>query len=151
MNAGFVNAQDNKSSGLRLSTFDIDATPPVGSRLAYDPMVNSWDMGLRAKGIVLHGAGNPIVLMAIEWISIDGESQDAFKSAFARAAGTTPERVAVHTSHQHDAPTCNFRAERILKDAGLNPMAYESSYQHEVIQRLASAVEKSLKIKIPVR
>src|SRR5690348_3548321 len=94
-----VNAQDNASQGLKLSTFDVDATPPVGSRLAYDPMVNSWDMSLRAKGIVLSGAGNPIVLVAVDWISIDGESQDAFKNALAKAAGTTPERVAVHTLH----------------------------------------------------
>lgn len=150
MNSGSADAQDSKPSGLKLSTFDIDATPPVGSRLIYDPMINSWDLGLRAKGIVLSGAGNPIVLVAIDWISIDGDSQDAFKSALAKAAGTTPERVAVHTLHQHDAPTSNFLAEKILKDSGLRPGVFESSYQRELVQRLASAVEKSVKNSQPV-
>src|SRR5207248_1678206 len=46
---------------LRLATFDVDATPPVGSRMAYDPVTNVWDLTLRARGIVLLGAGEPIV------------------------------------------------------------------------------------------
>lgn len=53
---------DSTPSGLKLSIFDIDATPRVGSHLAYDTMIGSWDMGLRARGIVLLGAGQPVVL-----------------------------------------------------------------------------------------
>src|SRR5436853_7571071 len=52
---------------LRLSTFDIDVTPPIGTMLAYDRMANQWEMGLRARGIVLQGAGQPIVLGAFDW------------------------------------------------------------------------------------
>ena len=47
---------------LRISTFDVDATPPVGSKLTYDPMLNSGDLSLRAKGVVIQGSGKPIVL-----------------------------------------------------------------------------------------
>ncbi len=136
--------------GLRLSTFDVDATPPVGSELTYNTMINSWDLGLRAKGIVLFGAGQPIVLVAIDWLGIDDESQDEFRSALAEAAGTIPGRIAVHTLHQHDAPRCNFGAEKILKDAGLKPMAFESSFAHELIRRLQVAVRKSLEQTQPV-
>lgn len=150
MQCSIINAQDSALSGLRLATFDVDATPPVGSQLTYNPMINSWDLGLRAKGIVLFGSGQPIVLVAIDWLGIENESQDAFKSALAKAAGTIPERVAIHTLHQHDAPRSNFTAERILKEAGLKPMCFEGSFQREVIQRLASAVEKSLKSSQPV-
>ena len=136
--------------GLRLSTFDVDATPPVGSNLTYDVMINSWDMGLRAKGIILFGAGQPIILLAVDWLGIDDESQDEFKLALADAAGTIPERVAVHTLHQHDAPRCNFGAERILKEAGLKPLVFESSFAHELIRRLRLAVQKSLNNSQPV-
>ncbi len=38
-----------ESTGLRLAVFDIDATPPIGSYLAYDEVVNTWDMNLRAR------------------------------------------------------------------------------------------------------
>lgn len=129
---------------LQLSTFDVDATPPIGDPLTYDSTANSWDLGLRAKGIVLQGAGLPIVLVAIDWIGIANESQDAFKAALAEAANTVPERVAVHTLHQHDAPISDFGAERILLDAGLDPAAFESSFDKEVIRRLQTAIKVSL-------
>src|ERR1051325_8339035 len=64
---------------LRVATFDVDATPPVGSMMAYDPVTNKWDLGLRARGIVLLGADRPIVLCAIDWIGIANESYDAFR------------------------------------------------------------------------
>ena len=31
-------------SGLELAIFDIDATPPVGSHMAYNPVINTWDL-----------------------------------------------------------------------------------------------------------
>src|SRR5512136_657047 len=92
------------SPACRVATFDIDATPPIGSWMAYDPVTNRWDLGLRARGLVLLDAGEPIVLCAIDWIGIANEGHDAFCSALARAAVTSPRRVAVHTLHQHDAP-----------------------------------------------
>jgi hypothetical protein len=148
--------EDGNSSGpgvntaLRISTFDVDATPPVGSRLAYDVMINSWDLGLRAKGIVLLGAGQPVVLCSVDWIGISNESQDAFKKTLAEAAGTIPERVAVHTVHQHDAPISDFGAEKILKEAGLSPLSYESSFQYDLIKRLGISVKNSLESAQPV-
>ena len=48
------------SNSLRVAAFDVDATPPIGSMMAYDPVTNKWDLGLRARGIVLSGAGKPI-------------------------------------------------------------------------------------------
>src|SRR5688500_8235507 len=80
------------AAGLRLATFDIDATPPIGSHLAYDPVTNKWDLGLRARGIILLGSGEPIVLCAIDWLGIANEGNDAFREAIARAAGTQPTR-----------------------------------------------------------
>ena len=140
----------NTEPPILLSTFDIDATPPVGSQLAYGPMMNSWDLGLRARGIVIQGSGNPIVLCAIDWIGIANEGQDAFKEALARAANTVPERVAVHTLHQHDAPICDFSAEKILKDAGLDPGCFEGSYARELINDLEKAVKNALNETRPV-
>src|SRR5438128_1795091 len=133
-----------KSSGLRLATFDIDATPPVGSHMAYDPVTNKWDLGLRARGAVLLGAGDPIVLCAVDWIGIANEGHDAFRRALARAAGTSPGRVAVHTLHQHDAPDCDFSAERILKEAGLDARQFDGRFQRQVISNLVSAVRETL-------
>jgi len=141
---------DSNSSGLRVATFDIDATPPIGSWMAYDPVTNVWEMGLRARGIVLLGAGEPIVLCALDWIGIANEGQDAFRTALGQATGTSPRRVAVHTLHQHDAPECDFSAERILKEAGLDARQYEGRFQRQVISNLATAVRESLPRAQPV-
>src|SRR5436190_7998387 len=141
---------DSKSPPFRIATFDIDATPPIGSLMAYDPVTNKWDLGLRALGIVLLGSGEPIVLCAVDWIGIANESQDAFHSALARAAGTTPGHVVVHTLHQHDAPDCDFSAEHILKDAGLDPRQYDGRFQRQVIADLEVAVRKSLQFSQPI-
>ncbi len=132
--AARVPVQDNHSSQLRLTTFDVDVTPPVGSDLAYNPMIRSWDMGLRAKGVVLLGTGQPIVLVAVDWIGLYGNCYDEFKRALASAAGTVPERVAVHTLHQHDAPEGDIRDDFVLA----------------AIHRLEMAVVSSLKETSPV-
>jgi len=50
------------------------------------------------------GAGEPIVLCAVDWIGIANESHEVFCRALARAAATSPHRVAVHTLHQHERP-----------------------------------------------
>ena len=129
---------------LRLSTFDIDVTPPIGSMMAYDRVTNHWDLGLRARGVVLLGAGEPIILCSVDWIGIANESHDTFCESLAKAAGTTPDRVSVHTIHQHDAPDCDFSAEAILKKAGLETGQYESTFQRQALSNLAAAVSRSL-------
>src|SRR5947208_4134888 len=143
--AAEASTQTNLTSAtLRIASFDVDATPPIGSRMAYDPVTNRWDLGLRARGVVLMGAGEPIVLCAVDWIGIANEGHDAFQSALARAAETSSRRVAVHTLHQHDAPDCDFSAERILKEAGLDPRQFDGRFQRQVISNLESAVRESL-------
>ena len=47
---------------LRVATFDVDATPPVGYMMAYDPVVRLDAMTLRCRGVVLLGQAEPIVL-----------------------------------------------------------------------------------------
>ena len=104
---------------IKVATFDVDATPPLGSAMAYDPVKRLDELTLRCRGIVMVGAGKPIVLCAVDWIGIANEGHDQFRERLAHAAGTTRERVAVHTLHQHDAPGCDFTAERLVRDLGL--------------------------------
>ncbi len=135
---------------LNVSFFDMDVTPPVGSNyLSYDPQVGTWDLGLRAKGIIISGSGQPVVLCAIDWLSIGNEGMDAFKNTIADAAGTIPERVSVHSVHQHDAPRCDFGAEQQLLIAGLDPAGYtptnfDGTFARETLLKLREAVKSSL-------
>ena len=130
---------------VQVATFDVDATPPVGSAMAYDPVRRVDELSLRCRGIVLLGSDRPIVLCAVDWIGIANEGHDAFRSALADAATTTMDRVAVHTLHQHDAPGCDFLAERIIRELGLpNLGRFEGSFHRAVIQRAATAVRAAV-------
>jgi hypothetical protein len=136
---------------VKLATFDVDVTPPVGLMMAYDPVVRVDDLSLRCRGIVLIGAGEPIVLCSVDWIGIANQSHDTFREVLAKAAGTTPRRVAVHTVHQHDAPGCDFTVEQLLKDGGVKDLGrYESRFVHEVLARLSEAVREGVANARPV-
>lgn len=130
---------------LKLATFDVDATPPLGSAMAYDPVKRIDEMTLRCRGIVILGAEQPVVLCAVDWIGIANEGHDAFRSALAEAAGTVPGRVAVHTLHQHDAPGCDFTAEKIIKELDVEGYTrFEGTFHRLVIQRAADAIRAAL-------
>ncbi len=146
----------SSSRTLKVTTFDMDVTPPMGSNyLTYTPQVGTWDMSLRAKGMVIQGAGQPIVLCAIDWIGIGNEGMDAFKGTLAEAAGTIPERVSVNVLHQHDAPRCDFGAEQRILKAGADPslhhpVNFDGTFAREVLQDLRTVVKESLKHAQPV-
>lgn len=131
-----INDLDNASQRLKISVFDLDVTPPISYRMPYGTVINKWDLGLRAKGIVLSGITKPVVLVSFDWLGISNECYDEFKHAIARAAGTVPEHVAVHVIHQHDAP---YPSDFINDDFALS-----------VIHRLEMAVAKSIENAVPV-
>ncbi len=129
------------STPLRVARFDIDVTPPVGFMMAYDRVKRVDELGLRCRGLVLIGDGKPVAVCAVDWIGIGNEAHDAFRDAIARGAKTTRQRVAVHTLHQHDAPRCDFTAERLLNDIGASDLgAHNGSFAREVLPRLEAAV-----------
>jgi len=139
-----------RAEGLRLAVFDVDVTPPVGSMMAYDPVKPQGELGLRGRGVILLGAGEPIVLCALDWIGLSNEGHDVFQQRLAQAAGTTPQRVAVHTVHQHDAPECDFAVERLLREYGLHLGPYEGTFARAALERLATAVRGALGDSKPV-
>lgn len=134
---------------LRVGVFDVDASPPVGSPLAYDPTIGI-QTPLSCRGVVISGAGDPIVLCAVDWIGISNGGQTAFREGLASAAGTTPQRVAVHTLHQHDAPRCDFSAEDLLSEQGLTGAGFDPAFARDVIHRASTAVKTALKNAQPV-
>lgn len=135
-----------KADDLRMAAFQSDATPAIGSPLCNGAVKPAKEIvtPLTARGLVLLGAGQPIVLCAVDWVGIGNESHDAFRSALAESVGTTPERVTVHTLHQHDAPGSDLATERMLGEHGLGGLAYNSAFDRDVMQKVATAAKASL-------
>lgn len=133
-----------QAANLRIATFHVDATPEIGSPLAYDPMVKVSDP-LSCKGIVLQpGSEPPIVLCTVDWIGIANASNEKFCDALAAAAATTPERVVVHTLHQHDAPRCDHSAAALLAPYNIVDKHYDLPFIEKTIRSAADAVKQSL-------
>ena len=146
---GLAMAVAASASPLRIAYFQCDATPPIGAPLAYDEM--TWiDQPLACKGAALLGDGLPIVLCALDWIGIANEGQDAWKEALAESANTTTDRVVVHTLHQHDAPVCDFTANKILAAHGLGGEMFDPVFVRRTIARAASTLQKALKDPQPI-
>lgn len=131
---------------LRLATFKVDVTPPVGSPLcdALVPPASGVNDPLSARGIVLQADDQrPVVLVAVDWVGIGNEGHDAWRAAIADACQTTPDRVCVHCLHQHDAPGCDFLAEQIAAAAGLPGRLFPVEYARDAIGRAAAAAAKA--------
>ncbi|HEY5312615.1 MAG TPA: hypothetical protein VIK18_08845, partial [Pirellulales bacterium] len=105
---------------------------------------------LTARGIVLLGAGKPIVLCAVDWISISNGGHDAWRESLARAVGTSVDRVTVHVLHQHDGVRCDFSAEVLLAPQGLAGKRFNVVFVREAIARAAQAAKESLQQARPV-
>lgn len=128
---------------LRIAVFKADATPAIGTPVAYVNARSITDP-LSARGIVLLGAGQPIVLCAVDWIGIGNGGHDSWRQGLAEAAGTTMDRVTVHTLHQHDGPRCDFSAEALLAAHGLGGTRMDAEFGRRIIAQTAAAIREAL-------
>ena len=134
---------------LRIATFNVDATPPIGSPVAYAKTRTICDP-LSARGIVLLSEDKPIVLCAVDWIGIASSAHDQWRERLAHAAGTTPDRVAVHTLHQHDGVRCDFSTEILLRQGGWDANDFDVPFAHQVVDRCTKAIRAALAQARPV-
>lgn len=126
--------------GLRIATFSADVTPPIGAPLCYGLVIPAATIvdKLLARGVVLFPAAErPIVLCAVDWLGIGNASRDRWRAQLAKAAGTIPARVALHTVHQHDAPGDDDSAHALLP-AGV-PLT-DAQFTHAAATHVAAAI-----------
>jgi hypothetical protein len=127
---------------LSVATFQVDVTPPIGSPLCDGlvPPVKGVDSPLTARGVILKADKQaPVVLVALDWVGIGNEGHDAWCEAIAKACGTSSDRVCVHALHQHDAPGCDFLADRIAAEVGLSGQEFNVEHARDSIRRTAAA------------
>lgn len=131
---------------LKLATFRLDVTPPTGHSLCggWIQSVVDVDDELEAIGLVLLGAGQPIVLCAVDWTGLLNSAHRQWRETLAEAVGTTPERVAVHCVHQHNAPFACLDAQRIVAAQGDLPDIVDPEFFADCLRRAKQAASESL-------
>jgi len=150
--AASATAARSAEKQLEIATFQVDATPPLGDPLCFglcEP-ASRVDDPLTARGMILMNAGRPIVLCAVDWVEIASRGYDNICEDLAKAAGTSVDRVKLHTLHQHDTPGYNPDAEAILKENGLGGRLYGVEFVAVFRRRLAEAVGQAMKHAKPV-
>ncbi|MBS0203894.1 MAG: hypothetical protein JSS49_13395 [Planctomycetes bacterium] len=138
--------------GWKLSTFQLDVTPPVGHPLlgiSFSPSTTLLDP-LEARGFVLTGPEPALVVISIDWCEVRNDAFHRWRDVLAAAAGTTPERVLVHTVHQHDAPYFDLTAQKLLDASKPGGRMLDPSFHEDCVQRAAMALRASLANRIPV-
>jgi len=140
------------AGGLRLGTFRFDVTPPMGHSCCggwIKPVVGVDDP-LEALGVVLLGAGKPMVVCAVDWTGLLNEAHVEWRRALAEAAGTTPDRVAVQCLHQHNAPFACIEAQRIVQAQSDLPHMFDLDFFGECLDRGKKAVSGAVAAARPV-
>ncbi len=132
---------------LYVAPFRFDVTPPLGHALLAGiiPPVAGHDDALEAIGYVLTGAGAPIVICAVDWAGLLNDAHRAWTEALASAASTTPNRVAVHCVHQHNAPFVCFAAQTLLADHPDLPTTFDPVFFADCLARGQAAVRSALR------
>lgn len=131
----------------QLSTFAAEVTPPLGHPLMGGGVqpAKKIDDPLYALGFVLQGAGEPLVVVAVDWCEIRNDAYDRWRSVLADAAKTKRERVLVAALHQHDTPIADLQAERLLKKAKAKGSVCDLEFHEKAVQAVARALKEGLK------
>jgi hypothetical protein len=137
---------------LRLATFRAEVTVPIGHALMGGGIAPARKVAdpLFAHGLVLAGAGKPVVLAVVDWCEIRNDAYSRWRAALAEAAGTTAERVLVASVHQHDAPVADLEAERLLRAARAKGSICDPEFHEKAVRRVARAAAKAMKSLRPV-
>ena len=137
---------------LRLATFRVDVTPPIGDGpcVGAMPKVTSIEHPLELRGIVLRTASDTFVIAAIDFCGICNTSDETIRDAMARAAGTTRQRVALQSLHQHTAPILDAEAVRFLYGEKSEQLAQHLRFTDDIAKRAATAIAESLQRLQPV-
>ena len=146
LTAGAATRDPRGTAGLHLATFRFDATPPPGHACCggWIRPVEAIDDPLEGLGLVLLGAGAPIVLCTVDWTGLLNESHLAWRAGLAAAAGTTPDRVAVHTVHQHNAPLVCAATQRLLDTQPDLPRSHDPGFVAATLTRAQDALRAAL-------
>ena len=135
---------DVPRQGTRLATFSCDITPPLGQPLFSGDPLQKVALPLLAKGVVIEADGERAVLCALDWCMVCNGTHDSMRRRLAAAVGTTPDRVAVQTLHQHNAPMGDRDGQRLLAQHG-DATSYLAPEVLEAVEaRMAAAAAESV-------
>jgi len=131
--------------GLRVATFSVDITPPLGQPvgLGFIPTLKTAEHPLLARGFLLRDSGVSCVICTLDWMEVHNESYDFLREAIGKAAGVPPSNVALQSLHQHTAPAMSTAAQRLQLEETDPRRIASAEYLLDVSKKIADAIRKS--------
>ena len=128
---------------VQIATFRADVTPPIGAPLCGGLVKPAAGVSepLLALGVVLLSDEKPVVLCAIDFCEIRGADHIHWREVLAKAAGTSAERVALHSLHQHNAPLVDTAVQKLLPEIGV----IDAVATEKALAGIAASIETALK------
>jgi hypothetical protein len=138
-----LGAERLHAAELTIATFRADVTPPLGNGpcVGCMPKVTSVEHPLELKGLVLTSGLDTYVIAAIDFCGLCNSSDEAVRDALAVAAGTTRERVALQSLHQHSAPILDAEATAVLYGPESEELRAHQAFTEEIGRRAAEAIK----------
>jgi len=134
-------AQASEASGLKIVTFQVDVTPPIGEPLAYDPN-EKIDTSIYVSGIILDDGKTRAVWVSCDYIYICGESYVRWVETIAKQAGTVKENVFLHAVHQHDS--IRWAPEYNPKSGEAGPLVVSLEYCEKSLKDVSEAIAQAV-------
>jgi len=133
---------------IQIAPFRADVTPPIGAPLCGGLVKPATGVSepLLALGVLLLSDEKPVVLCSIDFCEIRGADHIHWREVLAKAAATTPERVALHSLHQHNAPLVDNAAQKLLPKIGI----MDAAATEKALAGIADAIKAALKSPQPV-
>ncbi|MCL2743074.1 MAG: hypothetical protein FWE67_04415 [Planctomycetaceae bacterium] len=135
-----ISLADNPS-GIKIVTFKVDVTPPVGEPLAYDPN-EKIETPIYVSGIVLDDGKTRAVWVSCDYIYICGESYNVWTEAIAKSAAAPAENVFHHSVHQHDS--IRWAPEYNPKPGEDGPLVVSQEYCTKSLNDVSEAIAKAV-------
>ena len=131
---------------FKIAPFRFDVTPPMEHPLCggWITPVKSISDNLEAIGYVILGPDKPVVVCAVDWTGILNSAHVAWRTALAKAAGTTPDRVAVQCVHQHDAPFVCIDAEKLVAKQNDSLTIVQMDFFNACLTKANQAIKEAL-------
>lgn len=138
--------------GLKIATFRLDVTPPLGHSCCggWIKPVEVIDDSLEASGMIIVGPEKPLVICSVDWTGLLNSAHIQWRTALAEAVGTTPDRVAVHCVHQHNAPFACLDAQEIVSHYPELPAIVDPNFFKQCLTRVQSAARAALETAVPL-
>ena len=129
------------TGSLKIVTFKVDVTPPVGDPLAYVPN-DKVETPIYVSGIVLDDGKTRAVWVSCDYIGIYGEPFVTWTEMIAKQAGTATENVFLHSVHQHDS--IRFAPHLNPKEGEDGPLVVNPEYGEKSLKDVAEAIAKAV-------